>query len=79
MAKASNPSVVDMLDLERTCELCMGLLPKWSDVVEVPHEAAVQARETLMHPARIALQWYALVRQVEHQHPHYAGSLRDRL
>jgi hypothetical protein len=57
----------------------VGLLPKWSDVVEVPHDAAVQARETLTHPARIALQWFALVRQIALQQPHYAGSLRERL
>jgi ribulose-5-phosphate 4-epimerase/fuculose-1-phosphate aldolase len=79
LGQSIEQAVVDMLDLERTCALCIDLLPKWSFVVEVPHEAAVQARETLMHPARIALQWYALVRQIEHQDPHYAGSLRDRL
>jgi ribulose-5-phosphate 4-epimerase/fuculose-1-phosphate aldolase len=79
LAQSIEQAVVDMLDLERTCELCMGLLPKWSDVVEVPHEAAVQARETLTHPARIALQWRALVRQIARQQPHYAGSVRNRL
>jgi ribulose-5-phosphate 4-epimerase/fuculose-1-phosphate aldolase len=78
LGKSIEEAVVDMLDLERTCELCMGLLPKWSDVVEVPREAAVQARETLTHPARIALQWYALVRQIARQQPHYAGSLCER-
>lgn len=49
-----------------------------TNVVEVPQEAAVQARETLTHPARIALQWYALVRQIARQQPHYAGSLCER-
>jgi ribulose-5-phosphate 4-epimerase/fuculose-1-phosphate aldolase len=79
LSQSIEQAVVDMLDLERTCELCVGLLPKWSEVVEVPHAAAVQARETLTHPARIALQWHALVRQIARQEPHYAGSLRQRL
>jgi ribulose-5-phosphate 4-epimerase/fuculose-1-phosphate aldolase len=72
-------AVVDMLDLERTCELNLAVLPRWNDVVEVPHEVALQARATFTNPGRIALQWYALVRQIARQEPHYACSLRARL
>lgn len=58
-------SIVDMLDLERSCELNLALLPAWDQVIEVPHETAAQARKTFINPGRIALQWFGLVRQVE--------------
>jgi ribulose-5-phosphate 4-epimerase/fuculose-1-phosphate aldolase len=79
LASSVEQAIVDMLDLERTCEISLALLPKWGDVIEVPDEAAVQARTTLTHPARIALQWNALVRQVARQGSDFAGSLRARL
>jgi ribulose-5-phosphate 4-epimerase/fuculose-1-phosphate aldolase len=79
LGQSVEQAVVDMLDLERTCELALALLPKWDDVVPVPDEAAAQARATFTHPVRIALQWRALVRQVAKQEPHFAGSLRTRL
>jgi ribulose-5-phosphate 4-epimerase/fuculose-1-phosphate aldolase len=76
LGKTIDQCVVDMLDLERTCELNLGLLAAWNDVIEVPREAAEQARAIFTHELRITLQWNALVRQVEGLMPHYAGSLR---
>ena len=76
LGQSIEQAVVDMLDLERTCELHLAVLPRWNEVVEVPHDVAVQARATFTNPGRIALQWYALVRQIARQEPHYAGSLR---
>lgn len=58
-------AIVDMLDLERTCELNLSLLAAWDHIIEVPHEPAVQARATLTHPGRNMLQWAGLVRQVQ--------------
>jgi ribulose-5-phosphate 4-epimerase/fuculose-1-phosphate aldolase len=76
LGQSIEQAVIDMLDLERTCELNLAVLAKWNDVVEVPHDVAVQARATFTNPGRIALQWFALVRQIARQEPHYAGSLR---
>jgi ribulose-5-phosphate 4-epimerase/fuculose-1-phosphate aldolase len=76
LGQSIEQAVVDMLDLERTCELNLAVLSRWSEVVDVPPDVAVQARATFTSPGRIALQWYALVRQIARQEPHYAGSLR---
>jgi ribulose-5-phosphate 4-epimerase/fuculose-1-phosphate aldolase len=67
-------AVVDMLDMERTCELNLAVLSRWEEVVEIPRDAALQAKEVFTSSGRLYLQWNALVRQVEHQLPHYAGS-----
>jgi ribulose-5-phosphate 4-epimerase/fuculose-1-phosphate aldolase len=69
-------AVIDMLDLERTCELNLSLLACWDQVIEVPRETALDAKESLTSFARIFLQWGGLVRQIERQTPHYAGSPR---
>jgi len=65
LGQSIEQAVVDMLDLERTCEINLALLPAWHDVIEVPREAALQAREIFKNPIRVQLQWNALVRQVE--------------
>jgi ribulose-5-phosphate 4-epimerase/fuculose-1-phosphate aldolase len=71
-------AVIDMLDLERTCELNLAVLPRWEEVIEVPREPALQAKNVFTSPGRLYLQWAALVRQVEHERPHYAGSLEEK-
>jgi ribulose-5-phosphate 4-epimerase/fuculose-1-phosphate aldolase len=71
-------AVVDMLDLERTCELNLAALARWDEVIEVPHDAALQAKAVFTSLPRLFLQWSALVRQVEHQVPHFAGSYANR-
>ena len=68
-------AVVDMLDLERTCELNLAVLARWDEAIEVPPEPALQAKNVFTSAGRLYLQWAALVRQVEHELPHYAGSL----
>lgn len=66
-------AVIDMLDLERTCELNLAVLARWEEAIEVTGEAALQARSVFTSPGRLYFQWNALVRQVEKQTPHYAG------
>lgn len=58
-------AIIDMLDMERTCELSLGVLAMWDRVVEVPREAALQTKAVFTSGVRIKLQWEALVRQVE--------------
>lgn len=58
-------AVVDMLDLERTCELHLSVLAKLDEIVEAPPEAAAQVRTVFTNPFRLSLQWAGLVRQVE--------------
>ncbi len=58
-------AIVDMLDLERTCELHLSTLPRLDQIIEAAPEAAAQVRSVLTHPGRIHLQWAGLVRQVE--------------
>jgi ribulose-5-phosphate 4-epimerase/fuculose-1-phosphate aldolase len=67
-------AVIDMLDMERTCELNLAVLSRWDEAIEIPRDAALQAKEVFINSGRLYLQWNALVRQVEHQLPHYAGS-----
>jgi ribulose-5-phosphate 4-epimerase/fuculose-1-phosphate aldolase len=71
-------AVIDMLDLERTCELNLAVLARFEEVQEVAREAALQAREVFTSPMRLYLQWNALVRQIEHDEPHYAGKYGTR-
>jgi ribulose-5-phosphate 4-epimerase/fuculose-1-phosphate aldolase len=67
-------AVIDMLDMERTAELNLAVLSRWEEAIEVPREAALQAKSVFTSSLRLHLQWQALVRQVEHMKPHYAGS-----
>jgi ribulose-5-phosphate 4-epimerase/fuculose-1-phosphate aldolase len=69
-------AVIDMLDLERTCELNLAVLARFDEVQEITREVALQAREVFTSPPRLYLQWNALVRQIEHAEPHYAGKYR---
>jgi ribulose-5-phosphate 4-epimerase/fuculose-1-phosphate aldolase len=66
-------AVIDMVDLERTCELNLAVLSRWEEVHEVERVAAEQAKQVFTSPGRLYLQWAALVRQVESMKPHYAG------
>jgi ribulose-5-phosphate 4-epimerase/fuculose-1-phosphate aldolase len=69
-------AVIDMLDLERACELNLAVLARLDEVQEVTREAALQARDVFTSAPRLYLQWNALVRQIEHAEPHYAGKYR---
>lgn len=66
-------AVIDMLDLERTCELNLSVLARWDEAIEVPEEPALQAKEVFTSFGRLFLMWNALVRQVETMVPHYSG------
>jgi ribulose-5-phosphate 4-epimerase/fuculose-1-phosphate aldolase len=74
LGQSIEQAVIDMLDMERTCELNLAVLPRWEEALEVPREVALQAKSVFTSSGRLFLQWSALVRQVEHQVPHYAGS-----
>lgn len=63
-AASLEQSVIDMLDLERTCELNLWAM-KAGEIREVPDDVAATARRVFTSPSRIRLQWAALVRQVE--------------
>jgi ribulose-5-phosphate 4-epimerase/fuculose-1-phosphate aldolase len=69
-------AVIDMLDLERTCELNLAVLPAWDDVIEVPREAALASKAVFTSAPRLMLQWEALVRQMERQTAPAPGRLR---
>lgn len=74
MAASIEQAVIDMVDLERTCELNLAVLSRWEEVIEVDRTAALQAKEVFTSPGRLYLQWHGLVRQVEPLKPHYAGA-----
>jgi ribulose-5-phosphate 4-epimerase/fuculose-1-phosphate aldolase len=76
LGQSIEQAVIDMLDLERTCELNLAVLARFDEVQEVTREAALQAREVFTSAARLSLQWNALVRQIENAGPHYAGKYR---
>ena len=69
-------TVVDMLDMERTCELNLWAM-KAGEIKEVDGEVAAITKMVFSSEPRVMLQWNALVRQIENEEPHYAGSLRD--
>jgi ribulose-5-phosphate 4-epimerase/fuculose-1-phosphate aldolase len=74
-SKSIEQAVVDMLDLERTCDLNLRLLNA-PGVQEVPPAVALETRRVFKSRSRVRLQWDALVRRIETLEPHYAGSLR---
>jgi len=73
LGQSIEQACIDMLDLERTCELNLSVLARWEDVIEVDAATALQSRAVFTSPGRLYLQWHALVRQLENQTPHYAG------
>ena len=77
LGRSIEQATIDMIDMERTCELCLSVLPQWDKVIEIPHDAAVSARETFKSEPRLFLQWSALVRQLETGRSHYAGTYRN--
>jgi ribulose-5-phosphate 4-epimerase/fuculose-1-phosphate aldolase len=72
-ASTIEQAVVDMLDMERTCELNL-LAMKAGEIREIPDEVAEATKSTFVSPGRIRLEWQARVRQIERIDPHYAGS-----
>lgn len=73
LGRSIEQATIDMLDLERTCELNLAVLARWDEVIEVDRAAALESKAVFTSPGRLYLQWQALVRQIEHQVPHYAG------
>ena len=72
-------AVIDMLDLERTCELNLSVLSRYDEVIEVPREAALQAKAVFTSAPRLALQWQALVRQIRTSGAALRRQLREPL
>jgi ribulose-5-phosphate 4-epimerase/fuculose-1-phosphate aldolase len=66
-------AVIDMLDLERTCEINLAVLARYDEAIEVSREVALEAKRVFTSAGRLYLQWEALVRQIESGTPHYAG------
>jgi ribulose-5-phosphate 4-epimerase/fuculose-1-phosphate aldolase len=73
LGQSIEQATIDMLDLERTCELNLAVLARWDEVIEVDAHTARQAKAVFTSVGRLYLQWRALVRQIENQKPHYAG------
>lgn len=71
-ASTIEQAVVDMLDMERTCELNLSAM-KAGEIREIPDEVAEATKGTFVSPGRIRLEWRARVRQIERTDPHYAG------
>jgi len=73
LGQSIEQATIDMLDLERTCELNLAVLARWDDVIEVDRATALQSKAVFTSAGRLYLQWQALVRQIERQSPDYAG------
>jgi ribulose-5-phosphate 4-epimerase/fuculose-1-phosphate aldolase len=73
LGQSIEQATIDMLDLERTCELNLAVLARWDEVIEVDAAAARESKAVFTSAGRLYLQWRALVRQIEQQKPHYAG------
>jgi ribulose-5-phosphate 4-epimerase/fuculose-1-phosphate aldolase len=69
LGQSIEQATIDMLDLERTCELNLAVLARWDEVIEVGAETAREAKAIFTSPGRLYLQWRALVRQIEAQKP----------
>jgi ribulose-5-phosphate 4-epimerase/fuculose-1-phosphate aldolase len=73
LGQSIEQATIDMLDLERTCELNLAVLARWDEVIEVDAATALEAKAVFTSQGRLYLQWQALVRQIEPLTPHYAG------
>jgi ribulose-5-phosphate 4-epimerase/fuculose-1-phosphate aldolase len=69
-------AVIDMLDMERTCELNLRAMAA-GVILEVPADVAAATKSTFVSPGRVRLEWKARVRQIERNDPHYAGLRRS--
>jgi ribulose-5-phosphate 4-epimerase/fuculose-1-phosphate aldolase len=56
LGRSIEQATIDMLDLERTCELNLAVLARWDDVVEVDAATALQSKAVFTSEGRLYLQ-----------------------
>lgn len=64
-------AVIDMLDMERTCDVNLRAMAAGLPLRHVPPEAARQARAVLTQPGRWPFLWQALVRELNRHQTDY--------
>lgn len=60
-------ALIDMFDLERTCDINLRALATGCELHEVPAEVAQQSRMVLTQEGRYPFQWEAMVRELSRQ------------
>jgi ribulose-5-phosphate 4-epimerase/fuculose-1-phosphate aldolase len=64
-------AVIDMLDMERTCDVNLRAMATRLPLRQVPPEAARQARAVLTQPTRWPFLWQALIRELNRHQTDY--------
>ncbi len=64
-------ALIDMLDMERTCEVNLKAMATGRPLHTTPPEAARQSRSVLTQPGRYPFQWSALIRDLNRDEPDY--------
>jgi ribulose-5-phosphate 4-epimerase/fuculose-1-phosphate aldolase len=64
-------ALIDMLDMERTCEVNLKAMATGRTVHSTPPESARQSRSVLTQPGRYPFQWAALIRDLNRYETDY--------
>jgi ribulose-5-phosphate 4-epimerase/fuculose-1-phosphate aldolase len=64
-------ALLDMIDMERTCQINMHAMSTGRPLHPVSPEAARQSRSVLTQPARYPFQWATLIRELDQHDPDY--------
>lgn len=67
-------AVIDMYELERTCEIQLLALATGREIRQIPPEAARQVRSIRRNPKRYQHEWRVLVRELDRDTRDYLGS-----
>lgn len=70
-ASTIEQALIDMLDLERTCEVNLKAMATGRPLTPTPSEAARQSRSVLTQPGRYPFQWAALIRDLNRHESDY--------
>jgi ribulose-5-phosphate 4-epimerase/fuculose-1-phosphate aldolase len=63
-AETVEQALIDMIDMERTCQVNMTAMATGRPVLPVPAEVAMQSRAVLSQPGRYPFQWEAMIRKL---------------
>lgn len=74
-AETIEQALIDMLDMERTCDVNLRALATGRPLQVVPPEVALQSRAVLTQPGRYPFQWAAMIRQLNRFETDYDPSL----
>ncbi len=64
-------ALIDMIDMERTCNVNMAAMSTGKPVLPVPGEVALQSRSVLTQPGRYPFQWKAMIRELDRHETDY--------